>query len=88
MLNKDIYTIIVQVIHEVTGLEKNEIDLEADLTEDLDIDPVSTFPQIIRSINEELNVDLPLGSPEFIAELKKCDTVADLVDLIETESEF
>lgn len=88
MLNKDIYTIIVQVIHEVTGLEKNEIDLDADLTEDLDIDPVATFPQIIRSINEELNVDLPLHSPSFISELKKCDSVADLVDLIETESEF
>lgn len=88
MKNNDIYQIVVETIHDVTGLEREEIGLDADLTEDLSIDPVATFPLIMKTIDEQLDVNLPLHNSDFVAELKKCDTIADLVDLIETESEF
>lgn len=88
MSNNDIFAIVAETIQEITGLDKSEISLNADITEDLEIDPIVTFPLILRTINQQLEGQLPLNNHEFVSELKKCETIAELVDLIEGESEF
>ena len=88
MSNTDIFNILSEAIQEITGLDKSEISIEADIIEDLEIDPIVTFPLILRTVNQQLDIKLPLSNPEFVSELKKCETIAELVDLIEGESEF
>ena len=78
-----VYQIVSQSIQEVTGLEENDITLDASLEEDLGLDMLSDFPAIITEINHHLDIKLPLQNQDFISDLKDCETVAELVDLIE-----
>lgn len=88
MTNNAIYQKVSQAIQQVTGLEENEIRPDFDLAEDLSINPISDLPMILKLVNQELDVELPLDQHDFIAEAKKSETVAELADLIENESEF
>jgi len=88
MTRQDSYQVVANAIQEVTGLDASEITLDADLAEDLEIDQLQAFPHIMKLINQSLDDELPLRNANFISELKKCETVADLVDLVESESEF
>ncbi len=80
---KSTYQTVSQAIQEVTGLEEADITLDASLEEDLGVDMLSDFPAIITEINHQLEIKLPLQNQDFIEDLKECETVAELVDLIE-----
>lgn len=84
-----IYQVIIKAITEVTGLDADDISLDSALDEeDLSIDMVESFPRIIASINEQLDHQLPVQDPVFRTELKACETIAELVDVIETEYQY
>ncbi len=82
-MTNSIYDITIEAIQERTGLEKDDITLDALLEDDLGINMISDFPAIIKKINKQLDIKMPLQDQDFIDELKECETVAELVDLIE-----
>lgn len=80
---KSTYQIVSQSIQEISGLDESDVTLDASLEDDLGLDMLSDFPAIITEINQQVEVKLPLQNHDFIEELKNCETVAELVDLIE-----
>ena len=79
---EDTFLIIQQIIAETTGIDLEDITLDADLEEDLGINMLSEFPVIITKIQKQIDVILPVAS------VKECVTVADLVELVDDEREL
>lgn len=79
---EDTFFILQHIIAETTGIELEEITLDADLEEDLGINMMSEFPVIITKIQKKIDVNLPVSA------VKDCQTVADLVELIDDEREL
>lgn len=86
--NRTIKDIVIQAINEVTGVDTEEITLDAHVEDDLGIDLVTTFPKIMQEINLNMGGQLPLRDPEFVADLKEAETVGELVDVIGAELEY
>lgn len=84
----DVLRIVAEVVSEVTGLDPVDVTYDASLEDDLGLDMMESFPRIMRGINEQLDGALPLSDKLFVADIKACETIAELVDLIESESEF
>lgn len=87
---EELYQVIADVIVEVAGIEPEEISLDSHLEDDLGIDRLLTYPRIIKIVDERLRSHggLPLKDDSFMAELRECETLGELVDLIEVESKF
>jgi acyl carrier protein len=79
---------VIQAINEVTGVDTDEITIDAHIEDDLGIDLVSTFPKIMQEINFNMNSQLPLRDPKFVEDLKDAETVGELVDVISAELEY
>jgi acyl carrier protein len=78
----DTFFILQHIIAETTGIELEEITLDADLEEDLGVNMMSEFPVIITKIQKQIEVNLPVSS------VKECATIADLVELVDDEREL
>ena len=79
----DTFGIVRRIIAETSGIELEEITLDADIEEDLGINMVNEFPVIVTKIQQALpDVFLPVQS------VKDCVTIAELVELIDEEREL
>lgn len=85
---QDVLQIVASAVSDVTGLDVSDVTLDSALEDDLGLDMVESFPKIMREVNEQLDGVLPLSERNFVNDLKSCETIAELVDLIEVESEF
>jgi acyl carrier protein len=79
---QDTFHIVQRIIAETTGIDVEEITLDADLEEDLGIDMMREFPAIVIKIQKEIDVVLPVKA------VKECVTIAELVELIDDEREL
>ena len=68
---------IQDIISEVLGVEKDEITMESNLTDDLNADSLDAL-DIVTEIEEKLSVKIP--DEDFT----KFDTVKDIVEYIES----
>jgi len=69
---------IKEIIAEELGIEKDEIKLESDLTDDLGADSLDAI-ELIMAIEEEFDVDIPDG------EATKIKGVSDIVSYLESQ---
>ena len=79
---EDTFLILQNIIADTTGIDLEDITMDADLEEDLGINMMSEFPVIITKIQKKIDVNLPVSA------VKECVTVADLVELVEDEREL
>ncbi|SRR5258708_5862928 len=78
----DTFLVLQHIVAETTGIEMEEITLDADFEEDLGINMMSEFPVIITKIQKQIEVNLPVSA------VKECATIADLVELVDDEREL
>jgi acyl carrier protein len=78
----DTFSIVQHIIAETTGIDLEEITLDADLEEDLGINMMDEFPAIVTKIQKQIDVILPVNA------VKECVTVAELVELVDDEREL
>jgi acyl carrier protein len=78
----DTFFIVQHIIAETTGIDIEDITLDADLEEDLGINMMSEFPAIITKIQKQIEVNLPVSA------VKECAVVAELVELIDDERDL
>lgn len=88
MNNLPISAIVNKNITEVLGVGEDEITIDADLENDLGIDMLEAYPKIIKRINQDLDGILPLSDRYFVRELKRAETVGELIEVVETEAEY
>ncbi len=75
-------SVVQQVVSDVTGNDMEDITLDALLEDDLGINMVTEFLPILKGIQKQVDVILP------IREVKNCLTVAELVELVDEEREL
>jgi acyl carrier protein len=80
--HSDTFGVVQRVIAEVTGLDYEDITLDADIEEDLGIEMMSEFPAIVVRLQKELDVVLSMPV------VRDCVTIAELVELIDDEREL
>lgn len=73
---EEIRTSVAELIHEITGIEPERVQLDKTLVEDLDVDSLSMI-EVVVGTEQTLGVRIP---DEAVKDLR---TVADLVGLIE-----
>jgi len=81
-LPEEIFTIIQNIIANLTGNEVQDIDPQSDLEEDLGITDVD-FKRIIKTINSYFDIELNLTEIE-----DEIETVEELSTLVRDESEL
>ena len=80
--DKNTFGIVQHIIAETTGVDIEEITLDADIEEDLGINMMDEFPAIITKIQRQIDVILPVNA------VKECATVAELVELVDDERDL
>lgn len=83
-VNPAIFAVVQNIIAEIAGYEPNDIVSTFNFEEDLGLDMERNFPLIIKRVNRHFDIDL-IASHLTADEV---DTVADLVSLIEDETEL
>jgi acyl carrier protein len=76
------FQVVQHVISEATGNDPEDITLDAALADDLGIEMLTDFLPIVKGIQKHIDVILPTQ------EVKRCLTVAELVELVDEEREL